>query len=262
VAGLATATENELYTRGVRTMLAAWERVAAGSAGAAVERLDGVSVAAFPNDPERVFYNNAVLARDLETAGRRVAVEAMEAVYADARVDRFAAWVHDSDEPMQAELGRRGYTVNESTRAMGMTLDSVPRVSTPPDPAGVSFGPLDWSSYLDYLGGDGDVPEGLLAGTDPNAFRALGAWLGGENVAAAIAFDHEGDSGIFNMGTREWARRRGIGTALTVLHLREAAGRGCSTLTLQATPMAERVYAAVGFRDLGRFLEYAPRRSD
>jgi predicted GNAT family acetyltransferase len=28
--------------------------------------------------------------------------------------------------------------------------------------------------------------------------------------------------------------------------------------SLQSTPMAERVYAAVGFRDLGRFLEYVP----
>ena len=262
MAELATVTDNELYTRGVRTMLAAWEQVAAGSAGAAVERLDGVSVAAFPNDPERVFYNNAILARDLEAVERQAALEAMEALYREAGVDRFAAWVHESDEPMRVELGRRGYAVTETTRAMGLTLDSVRQPSTPPNPAGVSFAPLDWSGYLEYLGGDGDVPEGLLAGTDPHAFRALGAWLGRENVAAAIAFDHEGDSGIFNMGTRDSARRRGIGTALTALHLREAAGRGCSTATLQATPIAERVYAAVGFRDLGRFLEYAPGRSD
>jgi hypothetical protein len=34
--------------------------------------------------------------------------------------------------------------------------------------------------------------------------------------------------------------------------------RGCQTASLQATPMAERVYSAVGFRNLGRFLEYVP----
>ena len=33
---------------------------------------------------------------------------------------------------------------------------------------------------------------------------------------------------------------------------------GCSTASLQSTAMAERVYAAVGFRDLGRILEYVP----
>jgi hypothetical protein len=40
-------------------------------------------------------------------------------------------------------------------------------------------------------------------------------------------------------------------------HLRGALARGCETATVQATPMAERLYAALGFRDLGRILEYA-----
>jgi predicted GNAT family acetyltransferase len=58
------------------------------------------------------------------------------------------------------------------------------------------------------------------------------------------------------MSTVEAARRRGLGTALTACHVHDAADRGCATASLQSTPMAERVYAAVGFRDLGRFLEY------
>jgi hypothetical protein len=32
----------------------------------------------------------------------------------------------------------------------------------------------------------------------------------------------------------------------------------CTPASLQSTPMAERVYAAIGFRHLGRFLEYLP----
>ena len=84
------------------------------------------------------------------------------------------------------------------------------------------------------------------------------ARLAGENVATAIAFDHEGDCGVFNMSTLETARRRGLGTALTARHVHDAAERGCSTASLQSIAMAERVYAAVGFRDLGRFLEYVP----
>lgn len=34
--------------------------------------------------------------------------------------------------------------------------------------------------------------------------------------------------------------------------------RGCRAASLQSTPMAERVYASAGFRDLGRILEYVP----
>ena len=63
---------------------------------------------------------------------------------------------------------------------------------------------------------------------------------------------------MFNMSTIEAARRRGLGTALTARHVHDAVDRGCSTASLQSTAMAERVYAAVGFRDLGRFLEYVP----
>ena len=73
-----------------------------------------------------------------------------------------------------------------------------------------------------------------------------------------MAFDHGGDCGIYNVGTLERARRRGLGTALTALQLHDALARGCRTASLQSTQMAERVYAAVGFRDLGRILEYVP----
>jgi predicted GNAT family acetyltransferase len=34
--------------------------------------------------------------------------------------------------------------------------------------------------------------------------------------------------------------------------------RGCLTASLQSTPMAERVYGRVGFRDLGLWQEYVP----
>jgi hypothetical protein len=43
---------------------------------------------------------------------------------------------------------------------------------------------------------------------------------------------------------------------VTTLHAHGAAARGCRTASLRSTEIAERVYAAVGFRDLGRILEY------
>jgi predicted GNAT family acetyltransferase len=38
----------------------------------------------------------------------------------------------------------------------------------------------------------------------------------------------------------------------------DALARGCRTASVQSTKMAERIYAAVGFRDLGQILEYVP----
>ena len=93
-----------------------------------------------------------------------------------------------------------------------------------------------------------------------SALHALGARVDGDLAAAALAYDHAGDCGIFNVGTTPSYRRRGLATALTLIQLHDAAARGCVTASLQSTPVAERVYAAVGFRDLGRILEYSPPR--
>jgi ribosomal protein S18 acetylase RimI-like enzyme len=247
---MARTTDDDLYTRGIATLLASWEAFARGSAGAALQRSDGVAAAVFPSGPERDIYNNAVLDRDLGPVERAAAVDAMEAAYAAAGVDRYAAWVHEGDEGLRAELGRRGYVVDERTRAMGMGLDALPAIVTALD-----LGPPDLAAHLRVLG----VPAGLLGGADPSAFHVLVARHGGEDVATALALDHDGDCGVFNVTTLERARRRGIGSALTAQHLHAAAARGCRTASLQSTAMAERAYAAVGFRDLGRFLEHVPR---
>ena len=252
---MTVATDTDLYVRGVATLLASWEEYARGSAGAALKRLNGVSAAVFPSHPERGVYNNALLDRDLGPHERTMAVDAMEGAYKSAAIDRYAAWVHESDEGMRAELGRRGYNVEESTRAMGMAFEGI-SISLP----AIELGPLGWPEYLEYLRSVG-VPAGLLSGADQNAFQLLAARLDGENIATALAFDHDADCGLYNLSTTEAARRRGLGTALTARHAHDAVERGCSTASLQATPIAEGVYAAVGFRDLGRFFEYAPAAS-
>jgi ribosomal protein S18 acetylase RimI-like enzyme len=242
-------TDADLYVRGIETLLASWRAYARGAAGAAVYRRPEVAVAVFANEPERSIYNNAIFERDLTAAERAVAIDAMEALYAAAGVTRFAAWVHESDCAMRDEPEARGYTLDTCTRAMGMSLQDfgLPRPE-------IDFGPADLADGLRLFG----LPPDLLEGADHSAFHVLAARLDGKNVATALAFDHEHDCGIYNVGTIERARRRGLATALTALQLCAALARGCRTATLQSTQMAERMYASVGFRDLGRFLEYAP----
>jgi ribosomal protein S18 acetylase RimI-like enzyme len=242
-------TDAELYRRGAETLLASWEEYARGAADASLRRFPGVAAAVFPHDPERGVYNNALLERELGAADRAEAISAMEAAYEAAGVTRFAAWVHETDAGVRSDLERRGYTVDEVTRAMGRSLDDV-RVPRPD----LELGPADWSEHLRLAG----VPRGFLSGADPSAFHVLVARLDGENVSTAIAFDRNADCGIYNVGTLEPARRRGLATALTAIHLHDARARGCRTASLQSTEMAERVYVAVGFRDLGRILEYVP----
>ena len=203
-----TLTDSELYRRGAATMLASWEEYARGAVGATLQRSPGVACGVFPNEPERAVYNNALIERYLGATERAEAVGAMEAAYSAAGVARFAAWVHESDEPLRGDLERRGYTLDEITRAMGMALDDI-RVPRPE----LELAPLDWPEYLRIVG----VPPDFLSGVDRDAFHILVARLDGESVATALAFDLDGDCGIYNVGTLEHARRRGLGTALTAL---------------------------------------------
>jgi ribosomal protein S18 acetylase RimI-like enzyme len=235
----------------MRTVAACWAAFAHSTAAAEVHHLPDVTVAVFPDEPERSIYNNSILERGLAPAERAAALEAMEELYAAAGVSRFAAWVHETDQPMREELRRRGYAVDTTTRAMGMPLDdiSLPR-------SDIELATPEWSEHLRLIG----VPSALLSGLDAAPLHLLVARRDGENVATGFGFDHDRDCGIYNVGTLEHARRRGIGTALTSTLVRGAIARGCRTASLQSTPIAERMYAAVGFHDLGRIIEYTPTR--
>ncbi len=246
---LAELTDVELYDRGAETVIASWSAYARGASGASLRRLPGVAAAVFPDEPERSVYNNALLERRLTAPERRAALEAMEDAYRAAGVTRFAAWAHESDEAMRLDLERRGYHLDVTTRAMGISLDELHGPEHE-----LELVPTTWPEYLEAF----HLHPGLLVRADHSVLRIAVAGLDGERVSTAMAFDHEGDCGIYNVETLVRARRRGLATALTTLHLRAAVARGCRTASLQATAAARRVYASVGFRDLGAILEYVP----
>jgi GNAT superfamily N-acetyltransferase len=244
-------SDAELYRRAERTLVASWEAFARAATDAQVHVAPGVIAAVFPRQPERGIYNNALLERELQSDQRSRALDQMEALYAAAGVTRFAAWVHEHDYAMRAAIEARGYQFDSATRAMAMELTDVPRVRARIEPVQIG-----WRDHLRMFG---LAPDLLAGGVDEASFRILGARVEGANVACAIAFDHEGDCGIYNVGTLEPFRRRGLAAALTAQQLHDATVRGCSTASVQATPMAERIYASVGFRDLGRYFEYVPQ---
>ncbi|HEY1294924.1 MAG TPA: GNAT family N-acetyltransferase [Chloroflexota bacterium] len=244
-------TEAELYQRGIATMIASWGAYARCASDASVQRHPGVTTAVFRCEPERAFYNNAVLDRRLNAVERAQAVEHMHAAYAAASVGRFAAWVHEADTAMQRDLVRLGYTLDETVRAMGLSLDDI-RLPQPE----LDLRPLEWPDYLRIF----DLPPALLANGSRECLQVVVAFLDDEPVTSALTFDLGRDCGIYNVGTLDYARRRGLATALTTHVLHQARTRGCTSASLQSTQMAERVYTAVGFQDFGRLLGYVPAR--
>lgn len=61
-----------------------------------------------------------------------------------------------------------------------------------------------------------------------------------------------------------WAMGLDVGTGadMTARLVADARTRGCRTASLQFSPMAIGLYAALGFRELGRILEYTPGRRE
>jgi ribosomal protein S18 acetylase RimI-like enzyme len=249
--GTPALTESDFYLRATATLLASWDVDARGSAGAELVRSDAFAAGVFPNDPERSVFNNVLIRRGLGRVERGQAIDDLRSVYLKAGIDRYAVWAHESDGPLRVELSGGGFKLEETTRLMVMSLEDIEV-----QPGAIGVERFDWQRYLRYLRSEG-LP-GLLSGTDPDAYHVLGVRIGSQDAATAIAFDHDGDCGIFNMGTLEAYRRRGLATAILTQHLHEAAERGCSTASLQSTPIAEGVYRSVGFHDLGHFFEYVP----
>lgn len=241
----------ELFDRSLATLVQSWLYLAGGSPGAEVIEDARAAIAIFVHSPDREFLNNAVLKRGLGDLG--ATLDTIESAYASRGVEHYAVWVHESEAAVAREIEARGYDYDSSTRTMAMpTADLGAEVDT--SMLDLVEPTLERFWHVDGL--DGIVP-------DLSAERAhfYVARFDGEDAAMLMAFDHDGDCGIYMVGTRPVARRRGLATALSAHAIERAGERGCSTVSLQSTEMAESVYARVGLRDLGRFEEYTPSQT-
>ena len=240
-------SDGELFDRSVATLIRSWIYLASGSPGAEVIESGGAAIAVFVHSPDREFLNNTVLPRGVGAPD--ATLDLAERAYADRGVERYAVWVHESEAEVAAAVRARGYALDSSTRTMAMEID--PMIAC----GGKRLDLVEPSpSEFWRVGGlDGLAPE-----LSPEGAHFYVARLDGEDAAMLMAFDHDGDCGIYMVGTVAPARRRGLATALSARAVADARERGCTTVSLQSTEMAEGVYARVGFRDLGRFDEYVP----
>lgn len=95
------------------------------------------------------------------------------------------------------------------------------------------------------------TPATLLA-DDRIAF--LAGRVDDEVVAASSCAVRDGIAAITGVAVQPAWARRGIGTAMTAAAMAEAASRGARTAVLEASGMAERVYARMGFERVGAVL--------
>jgi ribosomal protein S18 acetylase RimI-like enzyme len=158
---------------------------------------------------------------------------------------------HPAVERAAARLG-----LSPAVARPGMAR-AIPRASAAPSPPGVSIRAVRDGTDLDAVRTIqrevfGLLPEVATGFLPPVAvrtpgFRLLLATLDGEPAGSAgVHLDH-GAAGIMGVATRPAARRRGIGTALTIGCLARAADEGCDLAWLQSEPAARTIYDRLRF---------------
>ena len=122
-----------------------------------------------------------------------------------------------------------------------------------------TLGPLDGEAHARIVAEVFDAPLELMRHlSTPELLGAPGievllGVLDGDAVATALVDVNPSGAGIVNVATREGARGRGIGSALTAAAVTRALGRGAPLCQLLATPSGQPVYARLGFRELERW---------
>jgi GNAT superfamily N-acetyltransferase len=144
----------------------------------------------------------------------------------------------------------------------GMALHPVP---PPPRPAnGVTLHAVvddsDLGVFLAAMS-EADEPDPALTrlltpavAADPD-IRLFVAQLEGEPVGTSIAIRSGDISGVYAVGTRPSARRRGVGTAATWAAVDAGRGWACDTVVLQSSAMGLPIYTRMGFVMVVRYVQ-------
>ncbi len=142
-----------------------------------------------------------------------------------------------------------------------MVLDPIPGPPPPPPPAGLTIrvggAELfdDWHAALE----SGEVPRAVCGRSllaDPRV-RVAAGYVDGEPVAGAAVIQLDRIVGVYAVGTRERARRRGFGRAVTWAAIEAGARAWNGTVAiLQSSEMGQPVYAAMGFEVVSRYTQF------
>jgi GNAT superfamily N-acetyltransferase len=211
--------------------------------GAVLER-DGLIASIVPSAPDSPTLNAAV-AIDPDKAPQHL--EELTTRFAQAKVRRWGVWL-DSHASLPAQaLANAGMVVTAASPGMGANIEELVTDDSTPERADLTtVGRVNDLAYGNY---DGRL-ERTLAPLPNGILHGYRVDDDGMPAAVALALHHKGDAGISFVATIPKARRKGLATNVMRRALHVARAQGCTTTTLQATDVGEKLYTNLGYRHL------------
>ena len=206
---------------------------------------DGLVASIVPNAPDSPTLNAAVALDPEQTLTH---LPELERLYATTAVRRWGVWLDASATDAARQLAQRGLLMTNASPGMGAAIDDLKHDGTTTNPTDLAtVGRVNDLAYGNY---DArlertltPLPNGIL-----HAYRADLA--DGSPAAVALALHNGEDAGISFVATVPQARRRGLAANVMRQALQDAHDNGCTTTTLQATNVGERLYTALGYQRL------------
>jgi ribosomal protein S18 acetylase RimI-like enzyme len=159
-------------------------------------------------------------------------------------------FIHTSDMPgMAIELSM---IQDDLPQPSGLRIEPVEDIVTLKKYAQVATTCFDMPAFIDNFF---DIEANIGLKRFPPRRNYIG-YLKGEPIASSSLLLAQGVAGIYVVGTLPEARRKGIGTAMTLAPLQEARNRGYNVGVTHSSPMGLGVYQRMGFKEYCKIGSY------
>ena len=243
----------ELVAAADRNFIGSYEKLAEHQEAGSVQRFG--SVTAFVSGLPISFLNGGIAPGAATAADLEAAVE-----WLDERGYPYEIWIGEAfADAHGAALTATGF---ERSAWPIPTMILRPPPKPPPPAAGVTVRAVEDAAGLEEhiamqveQGFPEEAARRMYAASfarDPDV-RIYTAYLDGEAVGSSIAIRTGAVSGVYSVGTRPDARRRGVGTAVTWAAVAAGVGWDATMVALQSSEMGYDVDRDMGFEVLNRY---------
>jgi ribosomal protein S18 acetylase RimI-like enzyme len=225
------------------------------AAGGVVTEEEGIVASFVPGAPDSPTLNAAIVvgpALDLDP------LEAMRERWEQIGIRRWGVWVDGANYAVTDTLRLARMRVTSSSPGMAAEIGDLTLNGRAP------AGPTDLATVghiNDLAYGNPDARlERTLSPLPPGLLHAYVAPLDGRPASVALALHHEQDCGISFVATAPHARRQGLASDVMQRVAVDAREAGMTSTTLQATPLGEKLYVALGYRKVSDMQLWERRR--